>query len=236
MEENFLNERRELFQYLVTGSKSVSELLEMAEHLEMDLSSMWYNIVLFHVNSANHEQGEYSNSLVQIEEELRDIYNEHDVLVFDRNLEGKALLFKASSKEQLLQIQYQYIQKIEGVFNQYNHINYYGGTGIPVNRLRELPDSFERASHVFAHRYFVNESQFANGIILDSVEDDNREQFDINNVNMKQIDRTKIYGFLKSGDVKQVSYFLEEFLNELGTNALNSLIFRQYIKIGRAHV
>ena len=97
------------------------------------------------------------------------------------------------------------------------------------SRLRELPDSFERASHVFAHRYFVNESQFANGIILDSVEDDNREQFDINNVNMKQIDRTKIYGFLKSGDVKQVSYFLEEFLNELGTNALNSLIFRQYI-------
>ena len=40
MEENFLKERKDLFQYLVTGSKSAAELLEMADKLNIDLSSM----------------------------------------------------------------------------------------------------------------------------------------------------------------------------------------------------
>ena len=51
MEENFLKERKDLFQYLVTGSKSVPELLEIADKLDIDLSAMWYNIVLIKTQS-----------------------------------------------------------------------------------------------------------------------------------------------------------------------------------------
>lgn len=163
MEENSLRERRQLFQELVTGENTVAELLESAEGLGIDLSAPWYNIILFKTQSLRHAQDEYSGSLIRIEQELRSLEDGRYVIAFDRNLEGKAFLLKADSEEQLLLNQQEYIEKIQDIMEGYEHIRYFGGIGKPVNRLRELPVSFEQASHAFAHRYLVQDSR-----ILDS--------------------------------------------------------------------
>ena len=229
MEENFLKERKDLFQYLVTGSKSVPELLEIADKLDIDLSAIWYNIVLIKTQSVNHAHDEYSNSLVKAEQELKKLDDEAHLLVFDRNLEGKALVFKADSEEELKRIQTEYLERMQEILVNYADVRYFGGIGLPVNRLRELPVSFEKASHAFAHRYLVQES-----CILNSDETEQRvylekEEFNISNVNPKQIDRSKIREFLKFGDREEAVYFVEEFFKDLGTNAMKSNIFRQYI-------
>ncbi len=230
MEENSLKERKDLFQYLVTGNKSMSELLGLAERLEMDLSAMWYNIVLLKFQSRNHAHDEYSGSLIEIEQKL-DSINDHEnhVLVFDRNLEGKALLFKADSKEDLIQLQESIIKKIEAVMKEYEHVRYFGGIGVPVNRLRELPVSFERASHAFAHRYLVEESRILNSSEMKQSVYSDETDFDINEVSPKQLDRSKIREFLKTGDREEAIYFVEEFFRDLRTNAMKSVMFRQYI-------
>lgn len=67
MEESFLNDRKEFFRYLVTGTKTVPELLEMAGSLELDISALWYNIVLIKVQSMDHTQEEYSKGAIKIE-------------------------------------------------------------------------------------------------------------------------------------------------------------------------
>ena len=228
MEENFLKERKDLFQYLVTGSKSAAELLEMADKLNIDLSSMWYNIVLMVTKSNHHAQNEYSNSLVEIEEKLKEIDDDH-ILIFDRNLEGKAFLFKADSKEELEIIQKDYMAKIVNILKGYENVRYFGGIGLPVNRLRELPVSFESASHAFAHRYLVSESLILNGEEMRQREYLKKEEFDLSNVNPKQIDRNKIKEFLKVGDKEEVIYFVEEFFRDLGSSVMKSNMFRQYI-------
>lgn len=228
MEENFLKERKDLFQYLVTGSKSVAELLEMADKLNIDLSSMWYNIVLMVTKSINHAQNEYSNSLIEIEEKLKEIDDDH-ILIFDRNLEGKAFLFKADSKEELETIQKDYLTKVVNILKDYENVRYFGGIGLPVNRLRELPVSFESASHAFAHRYLVSESLILNGEEMRQREYLKKEEFDLSNVNPKQIDRNKIKEFLKVGDKEEVIYFVEEFFRDLGSSVMKSNMFRQYI-------
>lgn len=230
MEENSLKERKDLFQYLVTGNKSMSELLEFAQKLEMDLSAMWYNIVLLKFQSRNHAHDEYSGSLIEIEQKLDYIsMNDKQVLVFDRNLEGKALLFKADSKEELLELQKSAIEKIEAVMKEYEHVRYFGGIGVPVNRLRELPVSFERASHAFAHRYLVEESRIINSSDMKQSVYSDESDFDINDVSPKQLDRNKIREFLKTGDREESIYFVEEFFKDLRTNAMKSVMFRQYI-------
>ena len=230
MEENSLKERKDLFQYLVTGNKSMSELLEFAQKLEMDLSAMWYNIVLLKFKSRNHAHDEYSGSLIEIEQKLDYIsMNDKQVLVFDRNLEGKALLFKADSKEELLELQKSAIEKIEAVMKEYEHVRYFGGIGVPVNRLRELPVSFERASHAFAHRYLVEESRIINSSDMKQSVYSDETDFDINDVSPKQLDRNKIREFLKTGDREESIYFVEEFFKDLRTNAMKSVMFRQYI-------
>ena len=230
MEENSLKERKDLFQYLVTGNKSMSELLGLAQKLEMDLSAMWYNIVLLKFQSRNHAHDEYSGSLIEIEQKLDHIsVNDKQVLVFDRNLEGKALLFKADSKEELLELQKSAIEKIEAVMKEYEHVRYFGGIGVPVNRLRELPVSFERASHAFAHRYLVEESRIINSSDMKQSVYSDETDFDINDVSPKQLDRNKIREFLKTGDREESIYFVEEFFKDLRTNAMKSVMFRQYI-------
>lgn len=229
MAENFLQERKDFFQYLVTGSKSAAELLELADKLQIDLSSMWYNIVLFQTQSMRHAQDEYSNSLIEIEQEMNRLDDGAHLLIFDRNLEGKALLFKADSREELEQIQGDYLDKMKGILAQYEHVRYFGGIGVPVDRLRELPVSFETASHAFAHRYLVRESRMLSS---DELERDGylgREEFDITNVDPKQIDRAKVREFLRLGDREETIYFIDEFFNDLGANVMHSNIFRQYI-------
>lgn len=228
MEENFLKERKELFQYLVTGSKSAAELLELADRLSIDLSSLWYNIVLVIIKSANHAQNEYSDSIVEIEEKLRELDDAH-VLTFDRNLEGKALLFKADSKEELEKIEQDYLNKMENMLKRYDNICYFGGIGLPVDRLRELPSSFESANHAFAHRYFVSENLILSRDEISQGDYLKEEEFDISHVNPKQIDRNKIKEFLKVGDKEEVIYFVEEFFRGIGSNVMKSNLFRQYI-------
>jgi len=229
MEEIFLQERKNLFQYLVTGSKSVPELLEIAGRLSVDLSSMWYSIVLIITQSMNHAQDEYSNSLIEIEQKLKEIDEETHILIFDRNLEGKALLFKADSIEDLERIQNDYLSKMKEIVIHYSHVRYFGGVGIPVNRLRELPISFEKASHAFANRYLVKQSLILYSTELDQEVSPDEEEFDISNVDPKQMDRSKIWEFLKLGERDETIYFVEEFFKGLGPTAIESNMFRQYI-------
>lgn len=229
MEENFLKERKDFFQYLVTGSKSVAELLEIADRLDIDISSMWYNIILIKTQSMNHAHDEFSNSVIEIEQNLKEFDDEAHLLVFDRNLEGKALLFKADSKEELEQIQSDYLDRMKEMLKDYGHVRYFGGIGMPVNRLRELPSSFEKASHAFAHRYLVKESMILNSEEMDQGVYLEKDEFNISNVNPKQIDRGKIREFLKVGDSEEAIYFVEEFFKDLSSNAMKSNIFRQYI-------
>ena len=227
MEENTLRDRKKLFQSLVVGDNTAAELLESAERLGIDLSAPWYNIILFKTQSLRHAQDEYSGSLIRIEEELRSLEDGTTVVSFDRNLEGKAFLLKAESEEQLQLQQQEYIEKIKDIMEKYEHIRYFGGIGRPVNRLRELPASFEQASHAFAHRYLVQDSRILDGGRL--AQGTEEEPFDIKQVNPKQVDRTRIQEFLKQGDREEVVYFVEEFFRDLSNKALQSNIFRQYI-------
>lgn len=229
MAENTLQERKDLFQYLVTGAKSVPELLEIAAKLHIDLSSLWYNIVLVKMQSLERAHDEYSGNLVEIEQRMAKLDDETHLLIFDRNLEGQALLFRADSKEKLYEIQKDYLDRLKEILADYEGIRYFGGIGVPVNCLLELPSSFETASHAFAHRYLVKEScilsseEMGQGSYLEG------EDFNIGDVNPKQIDRGKIREFLKVGDREETIYFLEEFFNDLGTNVMKSNMFRQYI-------
>lgn len=226
MEENFQKERKELFQHLVTGSKSMTELLEMAERLKLDLSAIWYNVVLVKFQSKNHAPDEYSKRLVELEKQLKD---EQHMLVFDRNLEGKALIFKADSKEELEELQKEYIARLENELKEGEKFRYFGGIGKPVNRLSELPASFESASHAFAQRYLIKENRILDSIVLEQNVYAGNDDFDIHNIDPKELQSDRIREFLKLGNKEEVVYFVEEFFKRQGTNALKSTIFRQYI-------
>lgn len=228
VEENFMEEKRNFFQYLVTGTKSISELLEIAKKIHIDLSSIWYNIILLKMQSMTHAHDEYSGSMVKVEQKLKELDEGDHFAAFDRNLEGKALLVKADTAEELTRIQNDYIRKMKDLLGDYSHVRYFAGIGMPVNRLSELPASFESASHAFAHRYLTRESGIWN---YQDIEQKKHQidDFNIGSVNAKELDRNKLRDFLKFGDKNEVVYFVEEYINDLGNNAMKSNMFRQYL-------
>ena len=78
---------------------------------------------------------EYSKSSVTIDEYLLEIADEMECIVFDRDLEGKAILIMADSEEELGRRQSALIEKFEAVFKDYSHVRFCGGVGKAVNRL-----------------------------------------------------------------------------------------------------
>ncbi len=228
MEENAHEEQKKLFQHLVAGTKSVTELIDMADSMGMDISAIWYNVLLFATSSMKHNPEEYSGSVVSIYERLASGIDSAHEVVFDRGTEGKAIIYKADSLEELEEIQRESISRIIEVCDNYESIKYFGGIGRPVNRLRELGVSFEAASRAFAHRYFVDDSKI---VECDETVNEIKEDadFDIGNVDPTKVDRTRVNEFLKQGEADEIQYFLEEFYHEMDEGAFKSAIFRQYI-------
>ena len=229
MEENSLRDQMDLFQHLVTGDCSMEELLSVADKLDLKIMAPWYSIVLLKIQSMKHDYEEYSGSIVVVDERIAKLAEPEHVLIFDRALEGRAFLFKADSEEELLAYQKEYLGDVKEVLSSYMNLRYFGGIGTPVNRLREIPASFEDASHAFAHRYLVAESCILDSSLLMQEGAAEQEDFRISAVNPEQIDRTKMQEFLRTGDLDEVVYFVDEFFGKLDGGAMKSRIFRQYI-------
>lgn len=229
MKEGFAKERKDLFRYLVTGGKSVTELLELAGKLNIDLSAIWYNIVLFKMQSVKQGYDEYSNRIIEIEKKISELAERSGVLLFQRDLEGVAFLFRGDSEEGLCKAQERFLEELEALVGVEKEIRYFGGSGLPVNRMRELPQCFEKAGHVFAHRYFVRESMILQSDAAEEGRYPQKEEFNLSKVDPKQMDRSKLQEFLKMGQKEEVIYFVDEFFKAMGNGALQSSIFRQYI-------
>ena len=229
MEENFLRDQMDLFQHLVTGDCSMEELLSVADKLDLKIMAPWYSIVLLKIQSMKHDYEEYSGSIVVVDERIAKLAEPEHVLIFDRALEGRAFLFKADSEDELLAYQKEYLGDVKEVLSSYVNLRYFGGIGTPVNRLREIPASFEDASHAFAHRYLVAESCILDSSLLMQEGAAEQEDFRISAVNPEQIDRAKMQEFLRTGDLDEVIYFVDEFFGKLDGGAMKSRIFRQYI-------
>lgn len=229
MEENSLRDQMNLFQHLVTGDCSMEELLSVADKLDLKIMAPWYSIVLLKIQSMKHDYEEYSGSIVVVDERIAKLAEPEHVLIFDRALEGRAFLFKADSEDELLAYQKEYLGDVKEVLSGYANLRYFGGIGTPVNRLREIPASFEDASHAFAHRYLVAESCILDSRLLMQEGAAEQEDFRISAVNPEQIDRAKMQEFLRTGDLDEVVYFVDEFFGKLDGGAMKSRIFRQYI-------
>ena len=229
MEENDRRERSGLFHYLVSGNLSVTELLDRAGKLGMDLSAMWYNIVLLLMKSDHHEIQEYSKSSVTIDEHISEILEEMGCISFDRDLEGRAILIMGDSKETLEAKQAELIERFRDVFKDYGHVRYFGGIGKSVNRLSRLNESYEDAGRALANRFFVTESAFFEADQLKQTEGASDEIFDMSSIDAKRIDKSNVQKFLKLGNRDEIPFYVSEFIKSVGEDAFRSYIFRQYI-------
>ncbi len=232
-EQSLLRDRRELFRRLITGSQSPALLLEAAQALGLELSAVWYNLLLVKIQDHGRTYEERRRIAAEIEDRFlkRMAARAEQILVFDREPEGKALLLKADSAEEMAELQDDVTAGLKETLSAYSGIDCLSGLGRPVNRLGELPGSFEGAGRALARRYLEEKnSALADGGPDQEYGGVGGDGSDIGNISPKQVDRGILREFLKTGRREETSGFLEEYFRVLwDDNAIRSNIFRQYI-------
>lgn len=226
MEEKNLSERLGFFDMLVTGGRDTLSLMNEARKLSLDLSAVCYNILLLKVWSDRHDMEEYSGTVVSMEERLKAMAQEKNALLFDRHLEGKAFLFKADSTEQMDELLKECIDRMEMMFEENRHIRFFGGVGKTVTHITEIPESFDSAGRGFAHRHLGESNKFIWG---NEHNPQANEEFSLSELNPKKMAHERVIEFLRRGDCNEVTFFVEEFTCDLGSNVMNSTMFRQYL-------
>ena len=142
MRERTELDKREFFRNLVTGGRELSALLDDAGRLGLDITALWYNVLLIRISSAAHRGEErYSESVLTAEQALAGIAEEAGALLFDLSLDGKALLFREESEDALEQLVAGTVGKLKECLNAMERVRYFGGVGKSVGRISELPVS-----------------------------------------------------------------------------------------------
>ena len=226
-QEYIENEKVKLFTALAAGNISMGDAVNEAKALGMDLSAQVYNVMLFKVSMRLNDY--------QSPEQAMDVFGEiedvnHAVpgtFFFRRGVEGWAFLVTAETEDNGREKMGHLKKYLFSVMEKYPEIEYFGGIGEPVQRIRELGSSYEKAGIVFSTR-FVNDSRQ----ILDL--NDIRILHEKSTINVQSLDlmdrnRTLMDKFLVKGNLEEVESFITAYFEEMPKENLESSLMRQYI-------
>lgn len=221
------NEKMRLFDGLIAGNLSVSQAVNEAKALGMDLSAQVYNVLLFKVSVKINDY----DTPEQAMEAFRDIESAPDTVpgtfYFRRGVEGWAFLVTAETVEEEQEKMKRLKRYFSEVMEKYPGVEYYGGIGQSVQRIRELGNSYDQAGIVFSTR-FVNESRQ----ILTA--NDIRRIHEKGTINVQSLDlmernRTLMEKFLSKGTAEEIESFLTAYFDEMPKENMQSSLMRQYI-------
>lgn len=229
MIENKKIEKQKFFNDLVFCEITMTEMIERGTLLDMDLIAQAFNVVLFKIMLKDGISTSYSKEIINITDSMEELVAASDnIYMFDRAAEGWGFLVledKATDNEALQQTIFApIISEIE----QYSNLEYFGGIGKAVQRLRELPESFDEANRAFSYRYMgkcnqiVSYENLGQDFLLN-------DKIDLSTLDFGKIDRKILMNFLKSGCTEEVRHFIMDYFAGLGEDNINSLLFRQYV-------
>ncbi len=231
MKEMEIQEREKFLHEILSGKSSMSELLKKGEKLNMHLAAGVYSVILFNMRKSEDVEGKYSEELLEAESDIAELKEQFEnIYMFNRGIDGVEFLLLGEDKEKLESMRMNFLKKLTELMKGYRELQFFGGIGNIVPRLREVKDSYESASRAFSYRYLVpyNQVIFAENTNQISI---SGEDSDINlkELDMGKIDRRILKNFLAQGLIEEIPHFIEDYFSSLGNNNIGSMLFRQYI-------
>lgn len=229
-QENVLLARQKFFRGLVLGNHSASSLLEKGREIGLELGANRYNILLFQIFSREGTQGylQQQNMVVDEMERLSEAMPE--ILMVELGIEGWAFIIKETGEKPLEEIQDTFLGELTKILQGSDDIEYFGGLGKMVERLSELNQCFQEASHAFAYRYFKSHNQIMKSGELPE-KSYIREEPELASLEVGKLDRRIAERFLKTGLKSEVSSFLDEYFMSFGEKNIQSFLFMQYVSM-----
>lgn len=229
MRENTERDKMRLFEKLLMGDLSMGEILEAGERFGMNLGASCYKIVLFKIlaNLENHVYAEQMvdacSSVEQAASMMEGIY------VFQRGVEGWAFLLTAQDEKSMEESAKILYQNLKQAMKNYTQLEYFGGIGSTVPRIRSLKQSFREADRAFAAR-FVEE---ANQIISQKEFEKSQMEEGLKMQGVVQIGKSRemLQKFLSNGTREEVKAFSDAYISRIEEENIRSTMVRQYVVI-----
>lgn len=231
MQENVEVGKTRFFMELISGRMTMSQVLEMAKSLRLDIGAAAYNMMLFRV-SMNINAYESQEQAMQVFAEIESLPNElTGVICFRIGAEGWVFLVSAAAREKVEEGMILLRERLQALMEKYSDIEYFGGIGKAAARLSELGASYDEAGKVFASRFISAPRQILSPGDLKGVDEDHfdNEDLDISSLADLEQKRELLERFLANGTIEEIDSFTEIFTEDLTDDKLRSALMRQYI-------
>lgn len=225
-DERKMIERDRLFDVIVSGTMSLTDLITKGREFHVALSAPTYNIILFQVRVLKNQE-QHSDELnafdIKVKERLKDQPN---IIEFNRLSEGYAFLITGTCEKVLSENVRKCTKILLEIVNSFTTLEYFAAVGMPVFRPSELKKCFITASKAYASRYIMEYNQI---ITEDTpIQLHKKEKFSLRSMDVSKWNKDMVNNFLKNGSTVDANYFIEKYLSWCGEN-FESLMFRQYI-------
>ena len=225
-EERLQMEKQKYFRKLISGQMSVSAMLSEGAALGLDMAAEAYNILLFQVFAGEEQEG-YSETANQIMEEIREMtHRQTQTVLIEMSTQGLAFLIRGTSEHSVDEVLKDLTGELLNILSHYPEVSYFGGVGCTVSRLGELNRCDEEANRAFAYRYIREKNQI---VYSEREEETAGEELKLSTLNINPINRKIVENFLRTGLKGETRHFLEEYMENLGSENMSSMMFRQYI-------
>ena len=225
MQENTEMKKMKFFSKLLSGEFSLAKAMEEGKEFGMNLSAQMYQVILFKVRAVQSGNEKESGTVYEAVEDA--VRNHAQVYSFQRSVDGWAFLITADEEEELWHREEAFIKDLELLVRGYRDIEYFGGIGKPVCRLRELPISFREADKAFASRFTREMNQIVSGENLQVMRDS--DAFGMGSFGELEQTHQVVEKFLNNGVKEEVESFVDACLGEIPEDHFKSLMMRQYV-------
>ena len=227
MQEKTEREKLKLFGQLISGGLSTAEAIDLGRQYDMNLSAHVYDMIFFKVFSVIGV-GEQSGGVVEACENLENMIKKISyVYIFQRGIDGWAFLLTADDEEQMEQKTDRLAKRIKLMMEDYKELEYFGGIGKPVMRLREIPQSFSDADHAFSGRFLSELNRIVRVGELKNMQ--GLADFEVRGFGEIERTRESVEKFLNNGTQEEVEGFTRAYMKEMPEDNFKSMLMRQYI-------
>ncbi|MBO5550714.1 MAG: response regulator [Lachnospiraceae bacterium] len=240
--ERMLIEKNKLFDALIMNDMSTSEVLDKAKSLDIILTARVYQMTLISLTVTGASADSFSESMNRLKTELTELYAERpEYIVFDRGINGLAVLTMADSDEEAVRYTDEAISGIQEILVRYRDLDYFIGAGGTVNRLSEIGQTFYEASRALANRFFADKR--TDKIVYttalqgsDRTGTDGRDKGRALNENLNiepvldsESPHKAIESFLRTGTQDEAEPILDSIFSTIGEQNINSMVFLNYL-------
>ena len=228
-------ERNEFLKQVLDGRILMADALERGETLKMDLTAVWYGVVLVQIMPVSVKEGPdpWENAIFDLESRIAEAEADSPSMEVYEQVGGVlCFLIKAQTSQEVLDLGQDKLQKIRQMLKPHADLTLYAAIGQPVGRLSKIHHSYHSATRMFTRRFTHPEKH------IYSFEDETGETYgrddlkpsrDISAYDFGTIDRDMIFSLLRNGSKADIPSFLNETLSMQGENNLKSELLREYI-------